>query len=164
MSERTVIIVGKGLTARELPEWIERYPTAKVWRLNDDLRYSDRCDRMYQLHDKSDIPVDSEWERIVHPSKLSLGNCEMFGFKPLSSPRMDHMSNTICYMLYHALAERYNHIVMVGCDFLVDRIERDEELPHVMWWMGYLDGLGVTFDGPKASAIFHKASYPPTTD
>jgi hypothetical protein len=116
---------------------------------------------MYQLHDKSDVPVDSSWERIVHPSKLSLGNREMFGFKPLSSPRMDHMANTICYMLYHALADQYNHIVMVGCDFLVDRLERDHELPHVMWWMGYLEGLDITFEGPQASAIFENASYPP---
>lgn len=158
---KTVIIVGKGLTARELPEWIERYPDAKVWRLNDDLRYSYRCDRMYQLHDKSDIPVDSEWERIVHPLKVSFGNREMFGYKPLFSPRMDHIANTICYMLYDAELENYKHIVMVGCDFLIDRLERDEELPHVMWWVGYLKGRGVTFDGPKASAIFHTASYPP---
>lgn len=64
-------------------------------------------------------------------------------------------------MFHHALAERYACIVMVGCDFLVDRLERDEELPHVMWWMGYLEGRGITFDGPKASAIFHTASYPP---
>lgn len=158
----TVIIVGKGLTARELPEWIECYPDAKVWRLNDDLRYSDRCDRMYQLHDKSDIPVDSDWMRYVHPSKETLGRMEHHCHPPYRYDlRKKHMANTICYMLLDAQLENYDMIVMVGCDFLVDRLERDHELPHVMWWIGYLEGQGITFEGPKASAIFHTASYPP---
>ena len=165
MSERTVRIVGKGLTARELPEWIDRYPTAEVWRLNDDMRYSDRCDRMYQLHTYGDYaePINREHPTIVNGSKERLGYNE-FREPPLIYK--GHNANTICQMLhdaYYRWVYDVERIIMVGCDFLVDRIERETELPHVMWWKGFLESRGIRFSGPEASAIFHKASYPPTT-
>ena len=164
-SERTVIIVGKGLTAPELPEWINRYPDAEVWRLNDDMRYSDRCDRMYQLHlDATNAePINRPHQTIVHEAKAALGVNEVRA-RPLIV--RDHNANTICRMMhdaYYRWVYDVERIVMVGCDFLIDRIERETELPHVMWWKGFLESRGIRFSGPEASAIFHKASYPPAT-
>ena len=101
MSERTVIIVGKGLTARELPEWINRYPDAEVWRLNDDMRYSDRCDRMYQLHLYGDYggPINRPHQTIVHEAKATLGINEV-RVRPLIVS--GHNANTICRMMHDA--------------------------------------------------------------
>ena len=49
------------------------------------------------------------------------------------------------------------------CDSRRYNAKRETELPHVMWWKGFLESRGIRFSGPEASAIFHKASYPPTT-
>ena len=166
MSSNTVIIVGKGLTAHELTDWVAKYPKAQVWRLNDDLRYSQRCDRMFQLHDRSDTPTASTWARVVHPSKpreaMSISEVRAIDMTIIHNEASRHMANTICYMMAYAYIERFTRIVFVGCDFQCDRAERETELPHVMWWMCFLSMQGFTFDGPQAQAMFQTASYPPT--
>ena len=163
---RTVIIVGKGDTSREFPEWLERLPDAEVWRLNDDARWPEaRCDRMYQLHEGADgAPVDCDFLRVVHPDKRVLGRGEVRLDVEAALTYTDgreRWTDTVCWMLTDVAREvDIGCVKMLGCDLLATRLERGWELPGLMWWLGWIERDGVDVYIPEGSALAQRMGYP----
>lgn len=88
--------------------------------------------------------------------------------KALCPNGVEKFGNSMCYMLAmvvlwnedHGPDEQITTVYMPGCDYLSTPRERDQEIPGLCYWMGYLEGRGIPVHTPKRSRLSERWIYP----
>lgn len=149
---KEVIILGHGPTRMQCDYHCE------TWGVNNTYTFAPRLDRLYIFD-----PV-TEWEfsfESLHKCKqlvLSYPN-PIFAKNSIVYPIREilkyfntmYFSNAICYMLAHALYEKYEKIWLFGID-MATRSTYLFERPGVDYWCGIAHAMGVPVIQPKESA------------
>jgi hypothetical protein len=157
MGLRKVAIVGTHPSASDvqIPEGYE------VWVINNGWSQRPSFDRLYELHRLEERP----WRSEEHKARLRRSRKKVWTLFPgqvkganllpvmeLLEKGPSYFTNSVAWMIAHALHEGVTHLYILGVHFLTPR-ERLLERACAEFWIGYAKGRGVEVTIPAASSL-----------
>lgn len=161
---RKVAIVGFTHSRNEAPygdpEW-------ELWGINNLHKIVDasKFQRWYDLHDAESIKSDNE-----HDAWLRTANIPVYTWDPrpewpsaVAFPKAEitgmfgrYFTNSVSWMLAHAIAERVTHISVFGIDMATGG-EYASQRPSCEYFIGLAIGLGIEVQIPDTSDLLKSA-------
>lgn len=135
----------------------------EIWTLspfdNGDGNYTDlpRWDRFYELHTRTHLEsvVPGAWEWLEEQKAAGKDVVFQDTFELdsiLVSSRRDYFTNTIGFMLAHALHEKVDELAIYGVD-MSHESEYAWQRPNVEYWIGRLEESGCSVTVPDQSDL-----------
>ena len=163
MEPTTLIFLGKGATADELPHYFERYPEAALWTLNQathprsELHFDVHYDQRF-WHLLDELPEHTF--SIVSPFRQREGSRSFPLERLFETFGTAYLESSICYMTAAAALLQAQGIMQIarlclpGCD-MADAVHFHYRfgLHH---WLGVLRGQGTIIDIPAGSYVLQR--------
>lgn len=156
---RKVAICG---TAESLPAAPYDDKEWEVWSLSCSLTYPafKRWDRIYEMHDKEYWGHPDILKRLNEQAKCDIWMQDVYPEVPRSRKfplaevaegYHNNFTNSIVYMIAHAVYEKVSHIALFGVHMAADS-EYGEQRPACEYWMGIAEanGISIHIQGPSA--------------
>jgi len=156
---RKIAICG---TAESLPMAPYEDKEFEIWSISCALTYPafKRWDRLYEMHDREYWSLPDVKDRLLNKAKCEIWMQEAYPEIPGSKKYpLDEISkgfhrnftNSIAYMIAHAVYEKVGHIALFGVHMAADE-EYGYQLPCCEFWLGIAEanGISVHVQGPSA--------------
>lgn len=149
---KVAIIRGKGHPTRDwFYTWMEKYPEAELWTLNDDFDKK-RSVRHFDMHSpRNHREADGGGEKLIEV--VSHDNYPMKEIEAKYRERMcQFINNSISYMVLYAGYLGFDVICFAGCDFNMEEIRQRqvENVERVLVGLGRAQEIKIEL--PPASA------------
>ncbi len=156
---RKIAICG---TAESLPMAPYDDKDFEIWSISCALTYPAfrRWDRLYELHDRNYWSGTDVLKRLNEQAKCDIWMQDVFPEVPRSKkyPLQEvsegyhrNFTNSIVYMIAHAVYEKVNHIALFGVHMAAEE-EYGAQRPACEYWLGIAEasGISVHVQGPSA--------------
>lgn len=151
---KEVVILGKGHTRILCP-----ISHSNIWGVNDVFNIVNpeiMPSRIYDLHDNRHL--SDNWLR-NDKFRGEFINKKNFPLKEiLNTFNISYFTNSISYMIAHAIYERYDTISLYGVD-MVQELEFIYERPCVDFWLGYAMAKNISIVLPATSSFLKYPLY-----
>jgi hypothetical protein len=152
----------------------------EVWTLNNAYKYDDlpaNITRWYEMHDDWQLYSDTQDDkhddflRSEHPFDIVMmrdrsadyPSCIVYPLKDAIAAGRRYFTNTIAYMIAHAILDGYERIELYGVD-MASTTEYAYQKACTEYWIGIAEGRGIEVYAPEISELCNAPLYGYDTD